>query len=317
MLQWLKKIEKRFYVSFFEPEEIYNFSSKKLDILLRIFYCVSIGLIIHRFSSRVAFPYWLKYEFINWSWSVKWLSGFEEKFFIAFTTFFLTVFLCILCVFFVRSVWIKVLCAISFFILSSIEFSFGIVGHYLNFWVFAFIIFSFIGKDSKRDRYLFHTAQFSLLMTYGLSGIHKLTALIHYIMQFGIENLKPVEKSIAVRIHDYPYYTTGKTILSEVLSWPSFVPLFLWALLIYFQISCFFVTFRPPLYRLWGVFIILFHLTTVFMLQVMFLYNMILVSLLFVETPYDIDFSIKKALLNIPGVRLFLHLYQSGLKFSG
>ena len=311
MLQWLKKIEKKIYLSFFEPGESYKFSSEKLDSLLRIFYCISLGLIIHRFSNRVAVPYSLKSEYIYWSWSVKWINGFEEfeeKVFIIWAAFFLTVFLCILCIFFIRSIWIKVLCAVSFFMLSSIEFSLGHAGHYLNYWVMAFFIFSFIGKDRKKDRFLFHTAQFSLLMTYGLSGVHKLTALIHYVVRFGIENLKPVEKSIAVRIYDFPYYTIGKSILSEILSWPSFIPLFLWGLLIYFQISCFFIAFRPPLFRLWGVFIILFHLITVFTLQVMFFYNMILVSLLLVETPYDMTFSIKKAITHIPGVRIFLNL---------
>lgn len=310
MLQWVKKLEKKIYLSFFEPKEFYNFSSEKLDSLLRIFYCVSLGLIIHGFSHRVTVPFWLKSEYIYWSWSVKWMMflKFEEKVFIIWTTFFLTVFLCVLCLFFIRSIRIKVLCAACFFILSSIEFSSGRAGHYLNYWAMAFIIFSFIGKDREKDRFLFHTAQFSLLMTYGLSGIHKLTALIHYVTRFGIENLKPVEKSIAIRLYDFPYYTLGKSILLEVSSWPSFILLFLWGLLIYFQISCFFIAFRPPLFRLWGVFIILFHLITVFTLQVMFFYNMILVSLLFVETPYDMTFSIKKAIIHIPGVRIFLNL---------
>ena len=304
----MEKAERKIYASIIKPDEAYQFSSKKLDYLLRFFYGISLGLIIHRFSYRVTAPYWLKYPFFNWSWSVKWLDCFEEQLFIVLAVFFLTFFLCMLCVFFVRSVWIKVSCAFSFFILSSIEFSLGNVGHYLHCWLFIFIIFSFVGNDRRKDKFFFHTAQFWFLMTYGLSGIHKLKALFYYISEFGLKDFKPIAKSIAVRLYDMPYYTTGKTLLLEVLSWPPVFSLFLWSLVIYFQISCFFVVFRPPLYRLWGIFIILFHLVTVFMLQVMFLYNMILTAFLLVETPYEIEFSLKKSFLNMPGVRFFLSL---------
>ena len=167
-------------------------------------------------------------------------------------------------------------------------------------------MFSFIGQDKKKDKFFFHAAQFWFLMVYSLSGFHKLTALLGYIKHSGLKDFKPIEKSIAVRIYDFPDYVTGKMILSEISSWPDGFLLFLWGLLIWFQISCIFVIFRPPVYRLWGIFIVFFHLVTIFFLKVMFFYNMILVSFLLLETPYDIDFSIKKSIVNIPGVQSFL-----------
>ena len=305
--KWIKKIERKVYTSFFAFHSSYAFSSKKLEVILRIFYCISLGLIIERFSYRVSNPLWLENNFIYWSWPVMWLDYFENKFIILFTVFCLSVLFCALCIFFVRSIWLKLACALSFFILSAIEFSTGRPGHSLHCWVFTFIVFAFVGGyDKRKDQFFFHTAQFLFLMVYSLSGIHKLTALIDYIRQFGLKSLKPVEKSIAVRIYDFPDYATGKIILSEISSWPFSLLLFLWGLIIWFQISCVFVLFRPPLYRLWGIFIILFHLITVFLLHVMFFYNMILASFLLVETPYEIDFSIKKSILNIPGVQSLL-----------
>ena len=241
-----------------------------------------------------------------------WLNYFEEKFIILFTVFCLSVLSCALCIFFVRSVGLKLICAISFFILSAMEFSTGRSGHNLHAWLFIFIVFSFIGRDKTKDKFFFHTAQFWFLMIYSLSGFHKLKTLIDHIRYFGLEGLEPVQRSIARRIHDFTDYTMGKMILSEVSSWPSFFLLFLWGLLIWFQISCVFVVPRPSLYRLWGVLIIFFHLITVFLLQVMFFYNMILVSFLLVETPYHIDFSIKKSLLNVPGVQSLLSFTAYG-----
>lgn len=311
LIDQIKKIERKIYTFFFSDHSSYIFSSKKLDILLRIFYCVSLALIIHEFSYRVSYPSWLENNFIDWSWPVMWLLNyFESKFIILFTVFCLSVFFCALSVFFIRSIWLKLACALSFFILSAFDFSTGRPGHYYHCWLFVFIVFAFIGHDKKKDQFFFHLAQFWLLMTYSLSGFHKLTALIDYIRQFGLKGLKPIEKSIAVRIYDFPNYDTGKAILMEISSWPSSLLLFLWALLIWFQISCIFVLFRPPLYRLWGLLIIFFHLVTVFFLNVMFFYNMILTSFLFVETPYNIDFSIKKSILNIPGVQSLLSLIK-------
>ena len=309
MFQYLKKIERKVHSFFIKPNS-YKFSSEKLDNLLRIFYCVSLGLIVHQFSPRVTSTDWLRSQSFNWSWPVIWIDYFEEKFFIVLAVFFLTFFLCVLCIFFVRSIWIKILCVTSFFILLSIEFSFGKIGRSAHSWLFVFIVFSFIGNDKRKDQFFFHTAQFWVLMTYGLSGIHKLTNLFSYVMKFGFKNLMPVEKSIANRIYDIPNYNVGKALLQEVLSWPVFFSLFLWGLLIYFQISCLFVVFRPPLYRLWGILIILFHLTTVFMLQILFFYNMILVSLLLVENPYEIKFSMRKTICSIPGVPLTLRVYN-------
>ena len=303
---WIEKIERKIYLSTFASHGAYAFSSKKLETILRIFYCISLALIIHKFSYRITSPSWIENDFIRWSWSVMWLDYFENKFVILFTVFCLSVFFCTLSIFFVRSIWLKLACALSFFILSAIEFSTGRPGHYLHCWVFTFIVFAFIGHDKRKDKFFFHTAQFWFLMVYSLSGFHKLTVLVDYVRQFGLKGLKPIEKSIAVRLYDFPDYAMGKMILSEISSWPSFFLLFLWALLIWFQISCIFVLFRPPLYRLWGLLIIFFHLVTIFLLQVMFFYNMILVAFLLVETPYDIDFSIKKSILNIPGVQSLL-----------
>ena len=308
LMRWVEKFERKIYTSFFVSQSTDTFSSKKFETILRIFYCVSLALIIHRFSYRITHSSWLENDLIQWVWSVMWIEYFEKKFIILFTVFCLSVFFCVLCMVFVRSIWLKLICAVSFFLLSSIEFSTGRPGHSLNCWMFAFIVFAFIGHDKKRDKFFFHAAQFLFLMVYSLSGFHKLTALIDYVKRFGLKGLDPVEKSIAVRLYDFPNYEIGKIMLSEISSWPDFFLLFLWGALIWFQISCIFVLFRPSLYRLWGVFIIFFHLVTVFLLQVMFFYNMILASFLLVETPYDIDFSIKKSILNIPGIQSFLNL---------
>ena len=315
LINALEKIEKKIYASAFNLRSSYTFSSDKLDILLRIFYSVSLGLIIHRFSPRITFPSWLENRFFEWSWSVIWIDHFKHKIFIILMIFLFTLVFCVLSLLFVRSIWIKTLCAMGFFLLSAIEFSLRDAGHYLHSWLFVFIVFAFIGQDRKKDRFFFHTAQFYLMMTYCLSGLHKLTAFFQYVTKSGLKNLEPIEKSIAVRIYDFPYYNTGKAILSEVSSWPSSLSLFLWALVIYFQISCIFVFFRPSLYRLWGIFIVFFHLVTVFMLQVMFLYNMILVSFLFIETPYNIKFSFKKALLDMPGVPSLFYLTSLFYRF--
>ena len=320
MLSLLEKAQNIIYVSIVKSREVYNFSSKKLDSSLRIFYCVSLGLMIHRFSRRVAFP--LDLERFEWSWPVRWMDYFEEKSFVLLAVFFLTFLLCVLCVFFIRTVWIKAFCAFGFFILSSIEFSVigkGVsFGYNLNSWMFLFVIFSFIGNDKRKDKFLFHTAQFWFLMTYGLSGAHKLAALFHGVVQFGLSDLKPLEKSMALRLYDFPNHTIIKTILQEVMSWPSAFSLLLWGLVIYFQISCFFVAFRPPLYRLWGIFVVLFHLAVFFMLNKMFFYNIILTAFLLVETPYEIEFSLKKALVNIPGVQFLVSLisYLKKLLFN-
>ena len=314
----IEKIESLFLGSFLRPLNDYTFSSKKLDFLLRIFYCVSLALVIHQFSSRAAGSFWLENPGLEWSWPVAWIDYFESKQLIVFAIFFLTVVFCALSIFFIRSMGLKIISALSFFMLSSIEFSTGRLGHTLHAWLFVFVIFSFIGPDRKRDKFLFHTAQFYLLLTYFLSGFHKITALFIYIKDFGLslKDLKPVEVSLAARIYDFPWYKTGKIILAELSSWPAPILLALWVGVIYFQVACLFVFYRPPLYRLWGLFIIFFHLITVFLLKVMFFYNMILTAFLFIETPYHIDFSLKKAILNIPGIPSLLKLAKI-IKKSG
>ena len=307
LMEQIEKIERKIYTSLFVSHGAYTFSSKKLDIILRIFYSVSLALIIREFSYRITYPLWLENDLIHLSWSVKWLDYFEKKLAILFTVFCLSVLFCALCIVFVRSIWLKLACALSFFTLSAIEFSTGRSVHYLSCWLFTFLVIAFIGHDQKKDKFFFHTAQFWFLMVYSLSGFHKLIALIDYIKHFGLKGLKPIEKSIALRLYDFPDSMIVKSILSEMSSWPSFFLLFLWALLIWFQVSFVFILFRPPVYRLWGLLIIFFHLVTAFFLQVMFFYNMILASFLLVETPYDIDFSLKQSIINVPGVQSLLN----------
>ena len=98
LTEWIGKIERKIYTSF-ASHNAYKFSSKKLEILLRIFYSVSLALIIHKFSYQVTYPSWLESDFTYWSWPVMWLDYFNRN-----SQFYLQCFVCLSfvapCVFF-------------------------------------------------------------------------------------------------------------------------------------------------------------------------------------------------------------------------
>ena len=132
-----------------------------------------------------------------------------------------------------------------------------------------------------------------------MSGIGKIIGIVQQSFQGEVHTLAPkglaLHIALAFRLTDSPTVVGLWLIKHYDVAWPLMIGT------IYLQFFSLWSVFRPSLHQIWGLSLILFHIATVFIMQIPFLQNCIWLALFFVNSPFrPLDFNSKQILKDLP-----------------
>ena len=206
----------------------------------------------------------------------------------------------------------RVLAALATLLYGAFWNSFGIIMHGWHGWIWVSFLFIFLpdgidphitGSRARRQRYLtvFFSAQAAILLFYSLSGFFKLAAAGVQIYRGEPNAFLPeaLPRLIAGRhlegVQSSDLFIGPWLIRHPYVAWP----LYLTAL--YLESMSFIVAFRPAIHRGWAIALILFHTGILFALTILFSWQVLLVGILLLCSPFAPQrTSPVRILLNLP-----------------
>ncbi len=187
----------------------------------------------------------------------------------------------------------RVMAFLLFFQYHAYLNSFGGPNHQWDLWLwtaFIFIFFPSIKRGvitlEKKEKFslVFWTAGAFILLTYTMAAIGKIS---YGVLQFsnGQANLLSLD-SAALHISTILLQMQEVTPLGPFLVENFLIGFFLFLIVVYLQFFSFFVAFRPQLYRVWGLALVLFHLGTFLSMRAVFVVPSALLLLFFFSSPF-------------------------------
>lgn len=131
------------------------------------------------------------------------------------------------------------------------------------------------------------SCQLIILLTYFLSGIWKVEAGVEQLFNGQIGSFHP--QAMAYQIAGKLAETNEQSLLADILIknvWLSW-PLYLGS--IYLEVCSIFIAFKPRLHKLWGAFLITFHIFIYLSMVIPFSHNILLVGIFFLNSPFTED----------------------------
>lgn len=191
----------------------------------------------------------------------------------------------------------------------------GKVVHQMHVWVITSFILIFLtdkwnrvanySRGKKNFFLVFWGCQALVLLTYSMAGLGKLYGAW---LQFQ-NGENTVFHPTALAYHIAAQLAATKSI-SPLGPWFIDHPWIGWPFLVgavYLQFFSFWIAFRPSLHRLWGCFLIAFHIGTYLIMGVVFTYPVMLLALLFIISPFQQEnLSWNGVLEDLPLVGLFI-----------
>jgi len=208
--------------------------------------------------------------------------------------------------------WPKILVFLSFLSAAAFRSSFGLgsINHGHHFWIWIGFCFCFLPcgpqaslRSSKSERYrfllTFFFTQALILLFYSMSGFWKIAAAIEALINGKISAFHPEALAMIAtwKMIQLDRITMFGPFLADHpwLGWPTYF----WV--IYIEIVALMVLCRPALHRLWGIMLIGFHIGTFLLLGINFPKHVLVLTILFVWSPFAIDpVGFRKALSCLP-----------------
>lgn len=199
---------------------------------------------------------------------------------------------------------------VSLFFLLAFNFSMlGKINHGLHAWLFTSLFLSLIPSyddlhpapvplRSWRQHYLdlFWASQAFFFLFYSMSGVLKVAAAGHQLLQGRVHAFHP--EALALQIAGKVEATGEVPLLGGVIldhPWLGWLP---YLMALYLEVFAFVAVFRPRIHRTWGVLMGLFHVGNAFMMSIVFNYNVLLLGLLFVLSPFRPKRNTSAAIVN-------------------
>ncbi|MHA1563882.1 MAG: hypothetical protein ACTSX7_01105 [Alphaproteobacteria bacterium] len=255
-------------------------------------------------------------ESIEPLWPVFWVSEPRISGIVILTS---LVFAGLLGVLFTSSRLVRLLVFVTILEATAYRFSFGAINHANHFWLWTAFCFAFLPSGSQekiggsvqgRQRYLmvFFAAQGLILTFYTLSGLIKAAWGLHALVTGGGGSFSPFALA-TLAAHRLLLVPGEASIFGPLLinnpwfGWPIHL------LVIYVEVVAILIIFRPELHRLWGTMLIVFHVGTFLLLGIAFARHMIVLSLLFVLSPFAPRFDFARAVAAVPGIDWLISLH--------
>lgn len=226
-----------------------------------------------------------------WLWPVSWLSRIDNPMNFLLPFFVVVIALLLLSLFKPWNIWIKSCEALSAFLFLAIYFSFGKIDHSFYSFLLSSLFIALITQQNEekdilnsRNRLALQSASAIFLFLYGLSGLWKLRFLLSEIFQS--MSLTPLFGTLSFQVAKNMMESGSDNPLSLwLIQTAPGVQAICWLLIIAFEFLCFFVIFRPSLYRIWGILLILFHFFTDLFLDISFEEAQLLAVILLIGFP--------------------------------
>jgi len=227
-------------------------------------------------------------------WPVFWAQAFDGK----------TVFAAIICCALVADVlavclpgkrWVRLFLFVSFLLLDAISNSFGKINHSQHALIAIAFIFIWLpdvaGSEEKisqikRQLYLrvFWAAQLAFGLFYFMSGSWKIWIGVQQLLAGEINTFHPYALANLVA------FRLLQTNQSSILGWLLIEhPLVGWPLhlgVLYLEFFTIIAAFRPSIQRIWGVGLVVFHIGTWLLMEILFGSNMLMIGFLFILSPF-------------------------------
>lgn len=183
--------------------------------------------------------------------------------------------LLVILLFYIRQQWARVLWALLFFLVEAFSFSY-VLGHSKHMYIWINLFFALIPGSLEKNRnnhfyspYI-RAAQLQIFVIYGLAGVWKLKAVVDSFS----------DSNIAAGFNYVPYAIAWEIINSNrayaaslwVLNQPV-ICFLLASLVLVSQCGSILVAFLPRFYFIWGLVLVLFHIGTLFTVNVFFLWS--------------------------------------------
>lgn len=210
--------------------------------------------------------------------------------------------------------WPRILVFLAYLEVSAFRASFGLgsINHGSHYWIWIGICFCFLPagshgrlNDSRNGRYhflmVFWFTQALIMLFYSMSGFWKVADGLGDLFAGEFSGFHPT--ALATTAAHTMLQRNNPTMLGPwivehpLAGWP----LFLWV--IYVELVALLVMFRPALLPLWGIMLILFHIGTLMLLGISFAKHVIVLTLLFVWSPFALgNHGIPEMVRALPGI---------------
>lgn len=198
---------------------------------------------------------------------------------------------------------------VALFELIALTNSFGKLNHGWHLWIYASFFLLFLPDNGWRQRSslcekmsfvtVIWSIQLSILLMYSMSGIWKIYAGINQYLLGQIHAFHPY--ALAYLTADRLFQTGSSSILgpfiieNPLIGWP------LHYLAIYLETFSLLIAFRPPLHRLWGLCLCLFHISIYLTMSIPFNFNLFILGIFLVYSPFrPQDVQLSDVLLSLP-----------------
>jgi hypothetical protein len=264
--------------------------------VVRAFYVCAAFIVVHEIQS---WQQWTDVKTLYWAWPLAWAESMGVS--DAIPLVLGTVLGSVLCAALMPQ-WrsARVLALLGLLWQSALinSLSDAVIMHSLHAWIWVAGWFVFLPRGSwaviarsraraQRSLRVFWAAQLTMLLFYSLSGSLKVVGSILQFARGEVHAFAPdaLARHVALRVLegiDPPaYFALGPTVLEH----PA-IGVLIFPLTIYLETCSLLVAFRPALHRLWGGCLILMHLGIYFVMGILFSWQILLVGLMLVASPF-------------------------------
>ena len=205
---------------------------------------------------------------------------------------------------------VRVLVFLSLLEFYGLRYSFGKIGHgsHLAILISLFLIFlpqgwNQISQHSKLVKAsviaVFSSCQILIMLTYTMSGIGKVFYALLQGSRGEVNALMP--KGLALTIANRLLETGQNSFLGDFFIQNYYAGWLLMLGAIYIQLFALWAAFRPSLHQVWGLSLIVFHISVYLTMTITFEQNCLWLAIFFLYSPFSqLNFDPKRILLDLP-----------------
>lgn len=214
-----------------------------------------------------------------WLWPVRWVNQFDYLFILRLLLG-SSIAISISLLKFKNNLTLRILHFVSLFLSFSILYSFGKIAHNMHGFIYILFFFIFVGHSEPINKLAYRFGLSAFFMTYGLSGLWKLRALIEALHTNSIESIEPLLKwhIASAQIHG-----NKVTVLSQIfLEWPDSFAFCLWIGIVLFELLAFLPIITGRHQKKYVLGILFFHIAAYFVAGINFLPTALLALIVFI-----------------------------------
>jgi hypothetical protein len=203
--------------------------------------------------------------------------------------------------------WSRIYLFVVYFLLVALTNSFGKINHSSHLVLIPLFCFALMPSQEssnykEKTILMFLSAKFFLLLAYTLTGFWKVFWGVIELFTQNVSLFSPLSfRNILI----YQFEITPKTVLGDWFIEHYVIGWVLYLLVIYIELFSIIVFFKPNLYKIWGIGLIMLHIGLSIILGVHNYMAPFAIGILLILSPFHKETSIKDTWLNFPVIDWF------------